>query len=175
VDFSVGAIGAAAIGAVISLLTLVISKETKTSEFRQAWIDALRTDVADAISSVALLLPLLSDIGGLADSPPLEPFARTSALLARIELRLNNLEEDHAALRDIIRETEKMIRDAQQGEYDPEAAEGLSSRAIAQTQIVLKREWDRVRKGETTFQITKACAIFCAVAVLITAVVMAGR
>ena len=51
-DIAVGAIGAALIAGVVSLLGLVISKEQKVSEFRQAWIDALRSDVASLISHV---------------------------------------------------------------------------------------------------------------------------
>lgn len=42
---AIGAIGAALIAATVSLLGLIISKEQKTSEFRQAWIDALRSDL----------------------------------------------------------------------------------------------------------------------------------
>lgn len=159
-DISWGAVGAAAIGAIVSLLTLIISKEAKTSEFRQLWIDALRTDVAEAISSTSMLLPLLSEREeGAAFKTVHAEFGKTTAALARIELRLNLLEDDHVALRDLIRETEQMVRDAENRSYDPEAAEDLSCRVISQTQAILKREWDRVRDGETTFQVTKACAL----------------
>ncbi len=45
-----GTIIAAVIAAVISLLGLIISKENKVSEFRQAWIDSLREEVAAIIT-----------------------------------------------------------------------------------------------------------------------------
>lgn len=45
-----GTIIAAIIAAVISLLGLLISKENKVSEFRQAWIDALREEIAEVIT-----------------------------------------------------------------------------------------------------------------------------
>lgn len=152
-DVSVGAIGAAAIAAGVSLLSLVITKEGKTSEFRQAWIDALRSDVAEAVSKTSLLLLILNDrqSGGTADGLD-KTFAETSAALARIELRLNLLEDDHVELQGLIREAENMIRQAENGSYDPHAAEELSDRTILQTQQILKAEWDRVRRGETTFQ-----------------------
>lgn len=159
-DVSFGAVGAAAIGAIVSLLTLIISKEAKTSEFRQAWIDALRADIAEAISKTSFLLMILYDrheghvITGLN-----ETYSQTSAALARIELRLNLLEDDHIALQGLIREAERMIRAAEDGEYDPERASALSDRTVQQTQVILKKEWDRVRNGETTFQQTKACAL----------------
>lgn len=44
-DLSVGAVGAAMIAAFVSFLGLIIGKEQKTSEFRQAWIDALRSEL----------------------------------------------------------------------------------------------------------------------------------
>jgi len=45
-----GTIVAAVIAAIISLLGLIISKENKVSEFRQAWIDSLREEIAAVIT-----------------------------------------------------------------------------------------------------------------------------
>jgi hypothetical protein len=158
-NISFGAVGAAAIGAVVSLLTLIISKEAKTSEFRQAWIDALRSDIAEAISKTSLLLMILYDRHEGGETKGLnETYAQTSAALARIELRLNLLEEDHVALQGLVQEAEKMIREAEDGQYEPERASDLSDRTVRQTQAILKKEWDRVRNGEATFQLTKASA-----------------
>jgi hypothetical protein len=49
-DQAVGAVAAALIAGLISLLGLIISKEQKVSDFRQAWIDALRSDIAAVIT-----------------------------------------------------------------------------------------------------------------------------
>jgi hypothetical protein len=46
---------AALITAVISFVNLTLSKEQKTSEFRQAWIDGLRGDLAIFFSSARAL------------------------------------------------------------------------------------------------------------------------
>lgn len=51
-DAAVGAVTAALIAGIISLLGLIISKEQKTSEFRQAWIDALRADLTAYLTQV---------------------------------------------------------------------------------------------------------------------------
>lgn len=40
-SISIGAVGAAIIAGFFSIVSLIIGKEQKTSEFRQAWIDAL--------------------------------------------------------------------------------------------------------------------------------------
>lgn len=50
-DISIGAVGAALIAGVVSLLGLIISKEQKTSEFRQAWVDALRSEITAYLTS----------------------------------------------------------------------------------------------------------------------------
>lgn len=47
---SIGAIVGALIVAVISLVSLLIAKDQNITEFRQAWIDRLRNDVADFLS-----------------------------------------------------------------------------------------------------------------------------
>lgn len=49
-DIAIGAIAAALIAGLVSLLGLIISKEQKTSEFRQAWIDALRKELSAVIA-----------------------------------------------------------------------------------------------------------------------------
>jgi len=49
---AIGPIIAAIIGAVVALVSLIISKESKLSEFRQAWIDSLRQEIADFLSNI---------------------------------------------------------------------------------------------------------------------------
>jgi hypothetical protein len=160
VNLSVGAIGAAAIGGVVSLLSLVISKESKTSEFRQAWIDAFRNDVAEAISSLTLLLYLFDGRSEESDPTKMhESLLQANGALVRIELRLNLVEDDHKDLQLLIREAEEKFHDAEDGKYDAKAANDLSLRIIDKTQIILKWEWDRVRNGEPAFQMAKAGAI----------------
>jgi len=51
-EAAIGAMIAALIAAVVSLLGLIISKEQKTSEFRQAWIDALRSDLTAFLTQI---------------------------------------------------------------------------------------------------------------------------
>ena len=48
----IGALVTALVGGLFGLLGLVITKENKTSEFRQAWVDALHNDIADFASAV---------------------------------------------------------------------------------------------------------------------------
>ena len=69
---AVGAVVAALIAGTVSLLGLIISKEQKTSEFRQAWIDALRNDLITArIAGVVSVLGsnVLMPWPAMTDSP----------------------------------------------------------------------------------------------------------
>jgi len=67
VELSIGAV----IAGFVSILGLIISKEQKTSEFRQTWIDSLRSDIASLIARASALQVIFS-AGG---SPP--PWRRT--------------------------------------------------------------------------------------------------
>jgi hypothetical protein len=51
-DVAIGATIAALIAGIVSLLGLIISKEQKTSEFRQAWVDALRSDLTGFLTQI---------------------------------------------------------------------------------------------------------------------------
>ena len=51
----IGVITAAAIAGLFSLISLIISKENKVTEFRQAWIDAQRDDVAEVLAAAVRL------------------------------------------------------------------------------------------------------------------------
>ena len=50
--FALGAIFAALIAGFFSYLNLIISKESKISEFRQDWVDHLRTEIGNYAASV---------------------------------------------------------------------------------------------------------------------------
>ena len=155
-QFSIGAVGVAIIGAIVSLVSLILSKEAKVSEFRQHWIGGLRDDIANAVSSVSTLLIVLN---GKGDARVLhEWWSKTQVHLSRIELRLNRDKPDHALLIALIRETELMIRRAEEGKYEQKEAENLQDRVTAASVIILKREWERVKRGEAAFRVAKIMA-----------------
>ena len=168
-DAAIGAIVAAIIAAAISLLTLIIAKENKISEFRQEWVNELRNDIASAISSVSTINLLFgTEQQNGHKKEYVEAWTRTSETLARVELRLNLTETDHEGLQMLIREAEALIRNGEQGVYNQQAAETLQDRVVLQTQTILKREWNRVRDGEPIFQLAKSisAAIFVIVPII---------
>lgn len=169
-EATTGAIVAALIAAIASLLGLIISKEQKTSEFRQAWIDSLRADIASYLTASNSLFD-----GESAEYPnhlkkleALSPFASIQNTASfNIQLRINpqeplsdNLLSAMNALHTTLSNTINMD---QVGEL--RAAEAS---VIKASQELLKGEWRRVKEGELTFR----CAKYLSFIVILAAVVI---
>lgn len=152
------AIAGALIAALISLLGLVISKESKTSEFRQTWIDALRKDIARLITHANALqgarcIPAM----------PSAQFDRMRAdfigmneATARIRLRLREDEDPSNAVLDQIDTIERLFAGGEAPQI--EVLNAAEKELVKRTKVVLREEWLRVRRGEPTFRIAKALA-----------------
>lgn len=163
----VGAIVAALIAAGVAYLTAVLSKENKTSEFRQAWIDAIRNDIAEYIGAIETVASFQSRIltahGGeavLAYVRSLDPdLRRLAGTYYRICLRLNPVE--HAELLQALREVYVFSApNLDVIKYSEERVERVMNASID----VFRKEWKRVKRGEPTFWITKYVALVVAVA-----------
>jgi hypothetical protein len=155
-----GTIVAAVIAALISLIGLVISKESKVSEFRQAWIDSLRADVAAIITHAnaihgAYLANFSNNVTLWKDAR--EDFVNLNTALARIRLRLNPTKEPHISMLKALAEHEALFS----GKTTPpdfSKLESLDRRVLDCTQIVLKQEWERVKSGEPFYRVARATA-----------------
>jgi hypothetical protein len=148
---TVGTIVAALIGALAALLGLVISKENKTSEFREKWIDALRSEIASLIGH-------LCGIEGTARRQPDVDAAWTEAredivslnrYIALIRLRLNPKEKQSRTIEGLLVEIATMFAGRP---INTQAFDDLERRILAESRALLKYEWRRVRKGERFFR-----------------------
>lgn len=171
---ALGAIIAAAITGILSVLGLVISKEQKTSEFRQQWIDSLRSEVAELLACVEAIrlygsaqleasrmqhargfeqLTVVSrGIAGELGYKAKENIKEAMRLCYQIRLRVNP--EEHRAIIDIFDQLQpKIIKDDLQG------LQQLEEQLMAETQQVLRNEWKRVKAGEPMFQVAKYGAL----------------
>ena len=164
-DIAVGAIGAALIAGVISLLGLVISKEQKVSDFRQAWIDALRSDIASLISHVnAIHGAIQAGFGGPGQmwQHAREDFIGANSATANIRLRLNPSEEQ---CKEVLRLVSELERELAVGRMPDHARlDAVEHELVASAQVLLKAEWMRVRKGEFVYRVAKAVATFAMLA-----------
>jgi len=159
------------------LLGLIISKETKVSEFRQAWIDALRQDVAILLAKAVCMYVEANPLEG---TPTEEWRARMASNLLgvneasfRIRLRLNPREAESRAVLKTLGEHQALFD--RRVRPDKQEFDGLVARLVDEVQLILKTEWDRVRSGEPVYRIARWLALIAALVLVIFLVLMRGR
>lgn len=149
---AVGAIAAATIGAAVTLLGLIISKESKTSEFRQAWIDRLREEIKRllvAFNSVADASHRKFDSHDEKLKELLPLFNELNSSVFAVSLRLNP-EEDRS--KKLIEDANALVNLARSaGPILPEAIRPLENNLQESAKKLLKYEWKRVKRGEPFF------------------------
>jgi hypothetical protein len=169
-ELSVAAIGALAaimaalIGLIVAVATAVITKEQKVSEFRQAWIDGLRSDFAILITALhecqhtaysyrkITLKRIAKD--NETDNLNKNRF-NTSKYINLVTLRLNPI-KDVNLIKKIIN-IEKFIEST----FEIQVLDDLNSHnekvcekiieLPEQFHSILKAEWERVKIGEKRF------------------------
>ena len=174
-----GAIIAAGITGVVSLLGLIISKEHKVSDFRQQWIDSLRDDISELLGYTEVAAQYVRAIQRDRGTDteiyrlPSELFEKiknevreSERLYHKVLLRINP--EEHSEVVDILEEIRVLF--SVDGLPSGEVLHNIEVRLIKITQSILKNEWCRVKKGEPTFLLAK----YIAAIVLIASVCTAG-
>jgi hypothetical protein len=175
-DISIGAIGAALIAAVVSLLGLIISKEQKTSEFRQAWIDSLRAEITQYLTSFnaiadALRVTYNTQADKVAALSPL--YSKLNESNFAITLRVNPDEErSRSLLSAMIRFKQLTANDA---DMVPAKIRPIELDFLSSSKELLKYEWNRVKGGEFTFKLTKAIAAAVIIGTIFALVILAGK
>jgi hypothetical protein len=184
---SVGAIFVALIAGFFSYLSLVISKEQKISEFRQAWIDALRQDLCRYVSAVSAIANTNSiwdwhqkqrkPLSQIEYQKLVQPAFDTAAQsYVSIVLRLNPVERNRRLRRSntkflsALRKTRDALRDDNFQE-----ARQFADALPGKLRPILKREWTRVKKGERIYRSTRWFAGIILVTALIFAVMSLVR
>ncbi len=126
------------IAASVAIIGLIVSKEGKTSEFRQQWIDSLRQDLSTLIANT--LHRAEDEIQDEADAVKV-----CNEAVARIRLRLNPREKNSQQLLGCVTKMAALngVSTASHEELR-RAANGV----VAASQVVLKQEWSRVKRGE---------------------------
>jgi hypothetical protein len=152
---------AALIAAALSFVSLTLSKEQKTSEFRQKWIDGLREDLSVFLSSArAFARAVESERMGADSSFSGQKIAdfrhKATETFYKIKLRLNPQEIAHEQLLMLLSEiNEKQNRFLNEGEASPQPVLSAIDVAADHSIYVLKAEWRRVKEGELPFRIVR--------------------
>lgn len=162
-----GVITAALLTGFFSFMNMVSSKENKVSEFRLAWIDGLRNEIAEHISAAQELARVSDTFDFLAahtdeEKQKLEieryketraAYARATESLSKIQLRLNanHISEDSITpeanlMKAILKAREFSVR----GDFDSVIDTCADIRSAAAP--ILKSTWDLVKRGELGYR-----------------------
>jgi hypothetical protein len=163
---AIGAVVAALIAGVISLLGLVISKEHKVSDFRQAWNDALREDVALLITHMECLR------GAHAAQPDRPPWAdrkdhfiAINRAITAVRLRVDPDFPRHQAFLQALTEMENA---AQEGNIATSERIGPAVEALTEaSRNVIREEWALIRRGEGVYLWSRYAAVGIIIAALV--------
>jgi hypothetical protein len=155
-EISVVAVGTAVIAGLVSMLGLIIGKEQKISEFRQAWIDDLRQCVVDylvSINAICDILTLKKSGGGEDNAALLGNYKTLNQANHGIALRVNDDEKTAKALLSSMVEFEGIAQT--NASLTPEKIKDVEARFTKAAKELLKFEWKRVKAGEKVFIWTK--------------------
>lgn len=163
----IGPVVAAIIASIIAFVVAVLSKESKISEFRRDWIESLRQESADYLSTVMFMMADVSfaerkgeDVQELISARS-EQVIKLHSLHFSIVLRLRLSE--HKKIIDLF---DKLDDSADQG-Y--EACKLLVEKIRIELPMLLDLEWERVKAGEPLYQMLKKYAVVtlaCGVTIL---------
>ncbi|WP_146176576.1 hypothetical protein [Chromobacterium sp. Panama] len=164
-DTAIGAIIAAIIAATISIVSLIISKENKTSEFRQDWINNFRKDIATIVTNSHILEAYTTskdentpDHSAITWEKTRHIFAETNSAITRIDLMLNLNEPDHKSIHNTLRTLEELVA-THPDIHTVHTLEKTADQLVSLSRKTLKDEWTRVKRGEKTFHIAKIVSL----------------
>lgn len=155
-EISIGAVGAAVIAGLVSLLGLVIGKEQKVSEFRQAWIDELRKCFVAYLVNINAISDAvrLKATGKLTDeSALLSSYKSLNEASHGITLRINASEPPAKAVIEAMEDFEALA--ASNASLTPDKIKKVEKKFVNAAKELLKFEWMRVKRGEWVFVWTK--------------------
>lgn len=145
----------ALIAGLFSVVGLVIAKEQKVSDLRQAWIDALRQDATQVASQFERWAPN-------AGTKQEEVLLAYRSSVTAVRLRLNKSEAPAQAVLAALQAMDQLIL---VGNGDQTLVNEKIEAFVSAMQTVLKTEWDRVKDGEPGYRkMRKAAAWGTAIA-----------
>lgn len=149
----------------VAFLTSMLSKELKTSEFRYSWLNAVLDDTATFIGAAqsALMAPK-SRVTEDAKEASVDPeLAEAMAAYYRARIRLYPQKHSSAiAALDSLHTLLIQRPTPDAGVIDPKLRE-----VVQTTHEALKDEWEKVKRGELVFRLTKYVSLIVITAALL--------
>ncbi|AVH33443.1 hypothetical protein AL475_16125 [Vibrio fluvialis] len=134
------------------LVSIVVAKKqinaSVVSTNRQTWINRLRDELATLVGIVHHL-PNAHANGSVSTNDAIAEYGRFAEKFQVIKLLINPKETDHQELIRLIDSADKkLIESINKKQANASEFEAAGQRIVAQSQIVLKREWERVKNGK---------------------------
>jgi hypothetical protein len=175
---AIGAVTAALIAGFFSFLNLVIAKEQKISEFRQDWINCLRSEIAQYVASIRFIAGA-NEIWNNDKTPTASiwqdhwkamqvPYDNAARAFTSICLRLNpdEINSDNIAINKQFLIKLNEVRDLVRNDKYSEASVA-SDELNDLARPILKEEWIRVKAGERNYRYSRNGAAFLLLLALI--------
>lgn len=174
-DLSIAFIGAVAIiiasivGLIVAVATAIISKEQKVSEFRQEWINDLRSDLAISLQSAYnCMYESQNNPQNFSVDKYNQSFRELEFRFTLINLRLNPIRDNKfKKLSSDLLSLIHSITTAADKKVAVELCQSTAKEIENLSHRLLKNEWERVKRGENRFSIFKKIGKFCAGMLLI--------
>lgn len=146
---AITALVAVVVGPLLSVY--VARKQINTaalSKNRQEWINKLRNELAELITIVMHVPPAYA-ANSITNQEAIAKHGELTEKVELVKLLLNPKESDHQVLVCLITSASIQVKDAiNQRQGNAVKLEEVAERVVKQGQIILKREWERVKKGE---------------------------
>jgi hypothetical protein len=186
---AIATIVAALITGAISFVNLTLNKEQKTSEFRQAWIDGLRDDLAQFLGAARAFARAAETFNVFGvdykekaallinDQKISDLRYQAAETLCKIMLRLNPKEPEHIELLRLLRHAINEQNSMLANKTDIAATMAAIEAASEYARPVLKKEWKRVKKGEVAFRVARnwAAPLIVLISIAFVYFVVTGR
>ncbi|UJL43895.1 hypothetical protein KDH10_001268 [Shewanella vesiculosa] len=142
---------------VYSFVNLLVSKDQKITEFRQDWINSIREEIAYVVATLGFLATQAERYKKEENKEKflensLEQFHDMAQHFHKIQLRLNPKGKIEKQLLAKLTEIEDLI---DSNKLNTDIAHEKSCDLISISQDFLKKEWNRVKRGELAFAIAK--------------------
>lgn len=165
---AVGAVAAALIAGLVSLLGLIVSKEQKVSEFHQAWIDALRVEIAALIAHANAIHGVASanfPSGPEAYNAVKSDLFGINQAAAKIRLRLSLSETEDVAVLEQIKALEELFKHGPPRDWEPINA--VENKLVAVAHDPIEKKWRQVQDGEPVYRSARITALSVSAACIV--------
>jgi hypothetical protein len=121
---------------------------TVLSANRQAWINCLRNELAELVTIVRHVPPAYA-ANSITTPEAISKHGELTEKIELVKLLINPNEPDHQELVRLISSAGVQVKDAiNQKQGKAPEMEHTAERIVSQSQIILKREWIRVKQGQ---------------------------